>query len=450
MSSAQRSIPRRLFDLALPVIGLNVLSVLALVVDTMMVGHLADSEVGLTALGFATQVIFLLMVAMMGLTVGTVALVSRAHGGADLDRVNHLLSQSTWLTVGVGVGVALVGNLTARYLLMLLGAEGAALEQGLAYLRPLLTFTVFGYLNMLYAAVLRGVGRTIPPFVVALVSNALNVVLNYGLILGHYGLPELGVGGAAWGTVASQAVGTLLLIGLLRRGVVEGLRLPLRPPRFDRALARELMRVGGPAALDMVIMNVAFMSIVGMLGRLTAVAVAAHGIGLRVQTLAFVPGLSISQATGAMVGHALGANDIAQARAVVRASVVLCTLVMSSLGALFVLGAAPMVAAFDVAPGGELADLSVLWIELLGYGMPIVGVNIAFIGMFRGAGATRTSLNINLFATLLFQVPASYLLGFTFGLGPLGVWVAFPLAFGIKALLGFVVYVRGSWARTGL
>ncbi|MBO6935076.1 MAG: MATE family efflux transporter [Deltaproteobacteria bacterium] len=444
----ERSIPRRLFDLAWPVIGLNVLTVLSLAVDTAMCGRLPNAPAVLEALGFATQVVFLLMVAMMGLTVGTVAFVARAHGAGDEDRARHILHQSTQLTILMALGVAGLGNLFAPAILELLGARPEVVELGLDYLRPLLGFTAFYYLNLLYAAALRAVGNTQLAFAIALLSNGLNVLFNYGLILGNFGLPSLGVHGAAIGTVCSQAIGTIAFIVMIRRGVVKGMGLPLRPRAIDRELAGQLIRVGWPAALDMVILNAGFLSIIGMLGRLDGTAVAAHGVGLRVQALAFVPGLSVSQATGAMVGNALGAENVDEARSVVKASVVLCTAIMTAIAIVLLAGAAPLVGIFDIAPDTPLADLSIEWMRLLGAGMPIVGVHIALIGMLRGAGATNTSLWINIIGTAI-QIPLSYVLGFPMGLGPFGVWLAFPLSFVVKMLLGIGAYRRGTWAQTG-
>lgn len=444
----QPSIARRLFNLALPIIGLNVLSVLALAVDTAMCGRLPNAGAALEALGFATQVVFILMVAMLGLVVGTVANVARAHGARDDARVNHVLHQSTQLTVLVSIGVAVLGNLGAPAILRVLGAHGESLELGLAYLRPNLTFTVFYYLSMLFAAVLRGVGNTRLPFLIAIGSNALNVAFNYALILGNWGFPSLGVQGAAIGTVVAQACGVVAMIVVLRRGAVPGVKPSLRLARIDRELTRTLIRVGWPAALDMIILNASFASIIGMLGRIDPVAVAAHGIGLRVQALAFVPGLSVSQATGAMVGNALGAEDVLEAKSVVRASIVLCTAIMSTLAILIIVGAEPIVRIFDVAAGTPLMDYSVQWMELLGWGMPIVGVHIAFVGMFRGAGRTNTSLYINLAGTIL-QIPLSWVLGFPMGYGAWGVWLGFPLSFILKAMAGTWMYRRGDWARPG-
>jgi putative MATE family efflux protein len=444
-----RAIFRRLFDLAMPIVGLNVLSVITLAVDTAMCGRLVDAEEALTALGFAGQLIFLLMVAMLGLTVGTVAFIARAHGAGKSDRVNHVLHQSILLTYVVSIAVAIVGNLGAAVAMEWLGADATVRDLAVSYLRPLLTLTVFFYLNMLFAAALRAVGNTMLPFMIALFSNLLNIVLNYGLILGRLGLPAMGVAGAAWGTVIAQAAAVILMVLILRRDVVHGVRARIHLARIDRPLANDLFRVGAPAALDMLILNVAFLSVVGMLARVAQVTVAAHGIGLRVQSLAFVPGLGVSQAIGAMVGNALGADDEGEARQVVRGGMVLSTAIMSVLGLLIVFGADPIIAIFDVDPATELGRYTILWMQVLGWGMPIVGVHIALTGMLRGAGATNTSLMINVVGTIIVQVPLSWFLGFVVGWGAFGIWVALPISFVVRLGLGIAAYRRGTWAQAG-
>jgi len=444
-----RIIFRRLFDLAMPIVGLNLLSVLTLAVDTAMCGRLEDAEEALTALGFAGQLVFLLMVAMLGLTVGTVAFIARAHGARQSDRINHVLHQSILLTYLVSIAAAIVGNLCAGLVMEWLGADADVRDLAVSYLRPLLSLTVFFYLNMLFAAALRAVGNTMLPFMIALLSNVLNVVLNYGLIFGRLGLPAMGVRGAAWGTVISQAVAVYLMVFLLRRDVVYGVRAYLGLARLDQPLARDLFRIGAPAALDMLVLNVVFLSVVGMLSRVAQVAVAAHGIGLRVQSLAFVPGLGVSQAIGAMVGNALGARDEREARQVVHAGILLSTAIMTVLGLSIVFGAEPIIAIFNVDSPTELGGYSILWMRVLGWGMPIVGIHIALVGMLRGAGATNTSLMINIVGTLIIQVPLSWFLGFVVGWGAFGIWVAVPISFLVRMFLGIVAYRRGDWARVG-
>lgn len=448
-SSSSTEITRRLFDLAWPIIGLNVLQVLALAVDTAMVGRTPNSEFALTGMGYGSQLIFLLMVAMIGLTVGTVAFIARAKGAGQTERSQIILHQSVQMTLLLGVVMAIVGNILAEPLLMLLGADQSTMGPALAYLRPLLWGTVFNYLNILFAASLRGVGNTRLAFIVALGMNALNFLFNYALILGNFGFKPMGIAGAAIGTVLAQACAVIIMAMLLSRGVVPGLGLSLRPRAVDGPLVKELIRVGWPAAADMLVLNAAFLSIIGMLGRIDQAAVGAHSLGLRVQALAFVPGMSISQAVGAMVGQALGAHDVAAAKKILRSGIGLNLIIMSSLGLILIGFSDFLVDVFGVDPASRLHMFSVQWMHLLGYSMPAVGIYIAVVGLFQGSGATRLSLRINLITTLMVQIPASYVLGFTFGLGPWGVWVAFPGVFFLKLAWAAVEYRRGKWAKTG-
>lgn len=447
-TSRPRSIAHSLLQLAWPIIGLNILQVLALVVDTAMVGHTPDHQAALTGMGYGSQLVFLLMVAMLGLTVGTVAFVSRAHGAGRRERVGHILHQSTQLTLVLGIAVAVLGNLAAPTVLGLLNAEGAAMDAGLAYLRPLLLGTVFNYLNLLYAAVLRGVGNTRLAFLVALVMNATNVVLNYGLILGNFGLPALGVQGAAIGTVIAQATATLLMVALLHSGAVEGIRPRFRIEPVDHDVVADLVRVGWPAGADMVVLNAALLSIVGMLGALDQAAVGAHTIGLRIQSLAFVPGMSIAQATGAMVGNALGADDPERARAVGRVSMLLTSTLMGALGLLLIAGAHPIVSVFDLQPDQPMFGYAVQWMTLLGWSMPITGGVVSISGVLQGAGATRTVLWTNFGATAV-QIPVSWVLGFPMGLGAWGVWFAFPASYALRLLWIAMAYRSDSWSVAG-
>jgi len=446
------AVPVELFKLAAPIIGVNVLNLLALTVDTAMCGHLDNGDDVLAALSFATQLIFLLMVGMMGLSIGTVATVARAYGAKDHDRVNHVLRQAFWLTLGIGAGVAVVGNLSARTLLELLGAKGVVVDIALDYLRPLLWGTVFNYLVILLAAVLRGVGNTRIAFVIALVTNGLNVVINSFLIHGNWGAPALGIFGAACGTVISQGVGTLTYIVVLKRGTLPGVELPLAPPKFDREIAQTLLRIGTPAALDMVVLNAALISMVAMLSRIDAMAVAGHGIGLRVQGLAFLPGLSIAQATGALVGQALGAQDDERLAQVVRTSKWMTSATMGGIGLIMFFFAGPLVGIFDVKPGTPLDAFAQTWMRLLSCGMPFVGYYFAIFGVLQGAGATKVSLRINTVTTLLAQIPLSALFGFALGWGAFGVWLAFPLSYLPKSALGWWTLKQGGWrqqARVG-
>lgn len=439
---------RQLWKLAAPVVGLNVLNVLSLAVDTAMCGRLAERDNVLAALGYSVQLLFLLQVFMFGLTIGAVALVARAYGATQHGRVQHVMDQAVVGTLVVSAAMAVAGNLLAWPLVRALGGDAHVTALAMDYLRPLLCGTVFTYLILLFAAVLRGVGNTALAFRIALLQNLLNVGFNSLLIHGAWGVPAMGIAGAAWGTVLSQALASGALLYLLRRGAVPGVSVRL-VRKLDLPLFRQLWAIGAPAGLDMIILNASFMSLVALLGYIDDVAVGAHGVGLRVQALAFVPGMSVAQATGALVGQSLGAGDPERARAVYRSSVALCLAIMGTLGLITTVCAPLIIQIFDLTPDSAVGAYTLTWMRVLGLGMPAIAPWVATSGLLQGAGETRTSLRINLIATFAVQMPASALLGLAAGLGPLGVWLGLPIAALSRTVLGYRAYRTGRWTRTG-
>ncbi len=438
---------REVLDLAWPIIGLNILQVLSLAVDTAMVGRSSNAEASLIGLGYASQLMFLLMMAMIGLTVGTVASMARARGRGDLETAQHIFQQSLQLTAMLGVAVAIIGNLLAVPLLQTLGADETTMGPALDYFRPLLVGVVFGYLTMVFAASLRAMGNTRVAFMISLAMNGLNVVFNYCLILGNFGFPALGNTGAALGTILSQSIAVVLMVLVLRRGAVPELKIVFRLRAFDKAVTQNLFRIGWPAALDMLVLNASLLLTVGLLGRIDQAAVGAHSIGLRVQLLAFVPGIGVSQAVGALVGQALGANRLEDARAVLRSGLWLCVGIMTSLGLVLLLFADSIVDLFGVKTGTPIHDLAVEWMQLLSYMMPASAISIAIGGLLQGAGATMVSLRINAATSIGLLMPCAYILGNVVGWGAVGVWMAFPISSVVRALWTVRAYRRGTWAH---
>lgn len=447
---APGGILRRVIRLSLPVVALNILGVLTLFVDTLFVSRLEESESALIALSFAGQIVFLAQVPMLGLSIGSAVMVSRAFGGGERRRVAELSRQSLQATVLVGLAMAALGPPLLPPILRAIGAEGEVFDLALAYLTPLVLGIALYFVQLLSFALFRSTGNTRIPFYVGLLVNALNVFLDWVLIFGELGAPKLGVAGAAYGTLLSQAVGVTLTLLLFSRGALGGVPMDLRPTAMDREVTRDLFRFGAPASLDLFLVNFSFLLMMFFLAEVDPRAVAAHGIGQRVQGLAFVPGLGISQAVGALVGNALGANDASEARAVTRAGVMLSSATMGVIGLALTLSRGFLCDAFELAPGSVLRDYALTWIVILGSSLPIVGLNLGLVGALRGAGATIASFTINVVSTFAIQVPLQWLLAFPLGFGAFGVWIAFPIAYVFRVAFAAFVYKRGRWARVGL
>jgi putative MATE family efflux protein len=433
-----------LVRLAGPIIAFNVLNVSALAVDTALCGMLPNAETLLAGLGFATQLVYLAMVIGTGISVGAVAVIARAHGAGAQDTVNHYLRQALLLTVLLGLGVGVWGSAALPTALRLLGARGAELYAAQQYATPMLYGIVLGYMGTLFAAGMRGVGHSVWPLAVGVMAVLLNVFLDYTLILGKFGLPRWGIAGAAYGTLISRALTALWLGILLLRGSISGIKLRLRPLGWDPTAFRQLAALGMPAALDFMMLNVAYLSVVLMLGHISATAVAAHSVGMRLLVLAFIPALGISQATAALVGQHLGGRRLKELREVVRSSLLLVVLAMGLTSLLLATTRGTLLSGFGVPSFGPLRQLSELWFNVIACILPILGINIIFVGFMQGLGLTRVSLVINLVGTLLVQIPIGLLTTWIMGWGPLAAWLSLPLGFGVRATLGAWIFHTGG------
>lgn len=449
LAESRSSRMRRLLAFSLPLMGGNLSSFATLIVDSVMCSHISDGGLSLTALGFAVQLWFLLDIASEVVAVGTVAAVSRAHGAGDMDRVNRLVAQSAQLALLSGAAVGIIGAILSGPLLRGLGASTEVSEAGAGYLQMLMIGFPAAFLSGSLANTLRGLGNARAPFVCGLVANIVNVVLNYALIFGHLGMPEMGIVGSGLGTTISRFVGLGLMIILIRRGAVQGLVLRLRRTAMNRSDVGQILRVGLPAWLGSLAYFAAVTTLVWILARVDQTAVAAHGVGARLAALLQVPAVGMSTAACVLVGNSLGAGSPERARQFLRLACLAIAAIMLVIAvAIFV--SAPWIAAVYDIRSGSLLEYTVGWLRLIALTLVPQGLMRLIEGLLLGAGAGRTLMKIRIIPVFLIQVPVAALLGFCTGLGPVGVWMGWPAAVLVQLSLAIIAYRRGHWATTGV
>ncbi|MEW5867379.1 MAG: MATE family efflux transporter, partial [Bacillota bacterium] len=270
------AIRRRVLDLAGPTLVEMLLVTLVGMADMIMVGRLGPAAIA--AVGLTNQPMFFATALFMALNVGTTAVIARAVGAAERELADDALRQSFMLTTLMGIGVSVLGLVFARTVMVLMGAEEEVIPFGVAYMQIVAAGAIFMLLTMCVAAALRGAGDTATPMKVNTFCNILNVIGNYVLIYGKFGLPRMGVAGAALSTSISRAIAFVLIMR-----VVTGGRFVLHlkgPFRLNFHLVRRIVNVGVPAAIEQLILRggqLAYLRIVAGFG--TAV-VASHQIAM--------------------------------------------------------------------------------------------------------------------------------------------------------------------------
>ena len=195
---------RRIFGLAWPIIGENMLETSLDLVNTLLVAGLGAAA--LAGVGSGLQIMFFLLAALSALSVGSSILVAQAIGARDVLQASRLARQSLLWSLVISVPLALVGFALAGTLIRIFGLPAEVAKIGTDYLRVAMGTCIVLVALLIGGGVLRGAGDSRTPMLVTLVANIVNLGLAYSLIYGHFGLPELGAVGGAWAAFVSRSI----------------------------------------------------------------------------------------------------------------------------------------------------------------------------------------------------------------------------------------------------
>jgi putative MATE family efflux protein len=420
----------------------NFFQVLALTVDLAFVGGLGATP--LAAAGFATQVYVLALSLATGMATGATALVARSFGAGDPEQGFH----DGWLTLvlalAVGIPIAALVVLLAPPLIVLSagGAPGTAdvVDQSARFLAVLALGLPASFLTTAITGAFQGAGDTRPTLTNGLVINAINIVADYCLIFGNFGFPRLGLYGAAFATLFANTVGAILFVLVMARGR-RAMRLRVHLPRRERLAA--LVRLGAPAGAESLLLNLGFTAYLVLILQYGAPALAAHQIGLRIQSFAFTPGMGFSTAAAALVGQALGAGDPDRAERDAWGAMRMALLLMVG-GSVPLVVAAPWVAGiFTNDPTAK--DLGVFWIRTLVLAIPAIAIHFTVAGALRGAGDTRWPLLVSFIGLWFVRLPLAWFLADRLGWMMPGIWAAYVVEYYVRALVTTLRFRTGRW-----
>lgn len=436
----RKGLRRAILSLAWPVIVSNFLQVLATTIDLIMVGRIGVAEIA--AVGIGGNLVFFTFTVMIGITAGTIALVARAIGAKNKHEADHFLFQSLVAGALLSIPLVLVGIFFAPYLVAPFSPTAQIQTMAADYVAIIFLSVPFLFVIFISNAALRAAGDTRTPLIIGALENVVNFGINYTLIFGNFGFPALGVRGAAIGTSISYFVGAMVFLGLFVDHRVK-IGIDREKPFANWTTIRRILRIGVPAATEQLAFQIGILIWIVMVVTFGEAAVAAHQIGLRVQSFAFMPGLGLSIASSALVGQNLGAKLPDRADRSARESTKMSIAIMGAI-ALFNFIFAPWIALAFAEPG-EAVDLAVLFIRLHATSIPAVGLFFTLSGSLRGAGDTKWPLYASLVGTYAVRLPLSAFLGYTLGLGILGIWVALPVEYYLRSLIVVQRFNGGAW-----
>lgn len=431
---------RSLWTLALPMVVANVLQNAFSIVDMIFVGRLGPTAVAAVAVsGLVLMVAWTLLI---GVAISTVAMVARFFGAGDLEQANAAAAQSLILGVVISAFLMVFGLFFGRGVLRALGASPEMMGPASGYFRIVFvgSFTlIFMYLS---GAVLRGAGDAKTPMIILMVATVCNIGLDPLLIFGPWFFPRLEVEGAAYATVIGQGVAMGLGLWILFRG---SSRIHVYFPHFRLRpkLMKRMVLIAVPGTIQGALRSVAHLGLMKIVALYGTLAVAAFGIGLRLNLLVMMVGWALGGAAATLVGQNLGARKVDRAeKSAWLATGIFCGFMVLA-GAGFFAFADPLINLFNDDPGVVRIGDAYLHVVALSY--PFLGLSMICAMSFNGAGDTRTPAFVIGLTFIAVMIPLALILP-RFTIPPTsGIWWAMAISITLQGIIMALAFGRGKW-----
>lgn len=439
----QSNLTRTVFRLAWPVVIQQVALTTVQLVDTFLVGHLgADALAGV---GLASILYWVPISGMMAVGIGATAVVARNVGAGNPQRSEVTLRSAQMLALIWGLAMAAVYFVAAAPMLRVMGAEPAALAQGVDYMQAAALGIPFYSVLFASNACLQGAGDTRTPMLIMLVVNLINGVLSWVLINGVGPFPEYGVQGAGLGYVGAAIAGAVLAAySVLRRNSVVHLSLS-KVTSIESVETRRILKVGLPTGAEQLQFMASFLLYTRIIATLGTTALAAHQVALRIEGLTFQPGFALGVAATTLVGQALGAKRPDLAEKAAAAAGRIAFVFMTAVGVTLMIFGGPITRLF--IDDDEVVDIGRKLLLIFGIALPALSVSLSLGGALRGAGDTRAVLGIMTIGVWGVRLVPAYFLAVVVGLGVPGAWLAAVMDINVRAILMFLRFRQGRWKR---
>jgi putative MATE family efflux protein len=420
--------------LALPAVGTTLFQVLFNITDTFWVGRTLGPD-ALAAVSLASYSVWVIVSVGELVGVGLTAVAARRHGEGDPASAARAAGTALVMAVVLGVLVAVGGVSALPAVFRLMGAEGRIAELAREFLVVQLVGAVLIYGYYVVTAAFRSAGDTRTPFVLLGASVLLNLMLDPLMILGWGPFPALGVYGAALATVLTRGLGCIVGLELLRRR--GGLRLGISLP-----VARTIARIGLPTMLTGVLFSAIYMLLVRVVGRFGTPAIAALGVGHKIEGVSYMVCIGFGLAAETLVGQNLGAGQPARAREAGWLTARIAWVPTCLLGVLFMLVPDTLVGVFTNDPA-VIRDGS-LYLRAAGVAQLVMAFENVLEGALTGAGYTLLTM-VAVVGISALRVPLAELVAGSFGL--IGVWWMLALTAMARAGAMTALWQWGAWEK---
>jgi putative MATE family efflux protein len=428
--------------LAIPMVLELALESVFAVVDIFFVNKLGVHAVSIV--GLTESVITIVYSAGIGLSAAATAMVARRVGEKNNEGAAHAGAQAILLAIIASILLGVPGYLFAGEILMIMGAEPAAIVEGITYARIMLGGNVAIVLLFLINGIFRGAGNASIAMKSLWIGNIFNILLDPILIFGFAFIPALGVKGAAIATTTGRSIGVIYQLYHLWRSTGL-LRIKMHHFKPHWQILKGLVAIASPATFQFIIASASWIFLAAMIAEYGSAASAGYQTAIRLIVFFILPAWGMSNAAATLVGQNLGAQLPERAEQSVRLTTKYNVIFMAFVTLIFLLFAYPIVGFF--IPTSEIQQLkyAAISLQIISSGYIFYGISMVITQAFNGAGDTRTPSFVYFLGFWVFQVPFAYLLHKYTSMGITGIFIAVPVAETLMAIVVYFLFRTGKW-----
>lgn len=426
-------IKRLIITMSLPIIFSMLIQALYNVVDSVFVAQINDDA--LTALSLAFPLQLVVIAGFVGLGIGINSLISRKLGEGDEKTAVLAAEHGILLGLSLYAIVAILGFVLSKPFYGLFTENQQVIEYGVTYTRIVMGVAFGRILAQAGMSIFQGTGEMVKPMIAQLIGAVINIILDPILIFGWFGLPAMGVAGAATATVIAQSISMIYVWAMLLGGK-SSLKLNMRNFKARLDIVKQIIAVGLPAAVNQGLAAIMLTALNLILSAYGESAIAVMGAYYKIQSMVFMPIFGLSTGTMPVLGYNFGAKDKKRFYESVHFSVLLAIGFMAFCMVIFQVFPKGILTMYNATD--EMMFMGIPAFRTISLMFPAVGATIILLMVFPAIGKAYYSLIVNVIRQFVLLLPSAYILGELAGIN--GIWFAFLITEFIGVGLSVLLY----------
>jgi len=369
---------KALWTLALPILAGMAIQTIYTIVDMIYIGRISGEAIA--AIAFNMPLLFFVLGLSMGLGSGVTASIARFIGANDKVNADNSAEHALILAGFISIIMVVVGLLFGKQMLFILGATPEIINLSWSYLRVISFGLFFMVFSGFFRSILSGEGDMKTPMAISVIGTLLNIILDpiFIFVLGY------GVAGAAIATVISQAIVFTIFIYMFMVKKHTYVTFKMRYFSFSKFIIFDIIKVGVPASMAMIIMSVGQAVFNKILVSYSAFSVAAYQIGGRLDVVIFLPIMAIATALTTLVGMFYGAKDYANVKLIIKYGM-LRSILVTTIGSMIIFILAPIIVkGFSNEP--EIQQIAITYLRLIVFVYPLISIGMTSGRVMQGLG----------------------------------------------------------------